>query len=203
MNAAKMLVLGMMGGRGASDPYPGLSVYDKFTDTNGVLLPAHIPTKCPVGSAWETHGVYDIQSNQANVVSLGSGPSIAVAAIDSGKANCTISAILKLTTGGTIGIVARYLNIFNYIVVAYAGAQCLIVKWEGGSASVLQSLAIPIMVAGVDYAVEVVLSGDTISATLDGIYPISVSSSFGASRTKHGVYLDKANCIMDEFQVTT
>lgn len=184
--------------------YPGVYVYDKFTGVNGTSLDAHILDK-PKSALWsEAVGVWDIQSNQANVVSI---TSYALAAVESYKADCTLSVILKtVITADNPGLVMRYIDTNNYLVAYLSnGANTVgLVKKVAGTLTIVLANAnesLPVT-DGNDYVMEVVLLGNTIKIYIDGALQINTTCDNHLTATKHGIYSEKALAKFDEFQVS-
>lgn len=178
------------------------AAYDTFTDTNGVSLDAHVPQ---AAAPWvEGHGDFDIQSNRANVVALGASPAVAIATIDTGQSDCTITAVVRIGASAAVhaGVVVRYLDKDNFITACYRNGRFTIVRWVAGTPTQLVLTNDPVITANTEHVVEVVLNGDSISATLDGAFPLNTTSSAGQTRTKHGLYAEQTGQQFDLFQVT-
>ncbi len=175
-------------------------VLDQFTDVNGTLLSAHTPDKAPVGSTWAfTHGTFDIQSNVCNCASLGSG--IATAYINSNLANCSISATIKAKASNQ-GFVLRAIDGNNCIIAYFTTGACGLAKRQSGSASLIGSNIGISLTLNVEYAIEVVLSGSTISLYIDGVLKYSRTSTYNQTETMHGLYSELTTTYVDDFQVT-
>lgn len=189
---------GLAGGGGDVDPYPGVTVYDQFTDTDATGLASHTPTKSPAQWVVE-NGATQITSNRAAWVSNGS-PAFMLAHIASGLANCVISVIGKWTTvGANPGICFRVQDKNNCFIVFYSNNLFAIVRRLVGGVSVLAS-AVVATTTGTDHVIEVTLSGTSISATLDGGNLISATDTNFQAVKKHGLYAEN-NATFDEFQV--
>jgi hypothetical protein len=200
MDKRKLLTL--MGG--SNDPYPGVYVYDKFTDTNSVGLDAHIPDK-PKSARWEEIvGTWDIQSNLANVATV-SGYGLAV--IESGKANCTISVIAKsIINANNCYIAFRYVDNNNYLMFYIQNTRnaASFGQKVGGtlSAVFVGDVDTTPIVTGSDYLLKVVLLGNTVKFYVDGILKIDTTNNNLLTATKHGILSDAALQKFDDFQVT-
>lgn len=184
---------------GVSDPYPGVTVYDPFPDVNGTLATAHTPAKAPVGASWMFDaGTMDIQSNRLSWKTNTGGLSICT--INSGLSNCTVSAILQRNAAGAnTSIAARVVDKDNLFVILISNNLFAIIRRLSGGASVLTSLT-PTVGLNIDYVVQVVLSGNSIVATLNGANQLSVTDANFNTATKHGLYAEAAG-VFDNFQV--
>jgi hypothetical protein len=190
------LLLGLLGGSSAASP---AVFYDTFTDANGVSLDAHTPNK---GSPWvEISGNFDIQSNRANTVSKPGSPVFASAVVQTGISDCTVSAIFIPGTGNPVGIIVRQSDVNNFLCLVFSLTTLYILRVQAGGGTILASGAITAS-AGVGAALEVTLSGTSISVTFDGTVTLSTTSSFNQTATKHGIYSEEVGSSVDTLQVT-
>jgi hypothetical protein len=126
---------------------------------------------------------------------------ITIATLDCGQADCTLTVTLRLdsTTSSVVrGLVFRLNNSADYWI---AGIQPSSNKF-GIFQATLERASTPITdQLGVDYAIQVVLNGSQITATLDGANEVSYSSSTNATKTLHGLG-GKSGTLYDNFQCT-
>lgn len=143
-------------------------------------------------------GTWGIDTNQAQVVSGAD----AVATFDTTREDGTLSVLL--TISGTTdrvkaGVVFRYIDESNYLLVKLektSGVDSLeLLKREGGSYTVLESVTSFGLSEGTQYALEVTLDEDDISVSLDAEEQIEHTLAGGdettfASGTRVGLWAD-------------
>ena len=162
-------------------------IQDAFTDTNGTGLASHTisPTNT-VGAAWTVpSGTVDIQSNRARATTVaGYGWGI----LDSSHADGTISVVVRREDTDELYLVFRYTDTSNWWGLAWNSADSTVrlYKVVGGSASEPFGSTTKTFTINTDYTMQVVLSGNSISATIDGGSTLGGSDSFNASATRHG-----------------
>ena len=161
---------------------------DTFTDTDKALT-AHTMDR---GGGWSVlAGTWEIASNQAKAV-----PTIpdSVATADAGAANGTITADVTVpnTTNYSTGIVARASDVSNFILI--------IITRSGGTAALMMLTKIAnsytvrgqnnfsVPPTGTTVPLTVTLNGDTITASAPNVSPVSYSTTFNNTVTKHGFY---------------
>lgn len=188
--------------RGSGPRNAGPLFYDNFTATNGVSLDAHTPN---IGGNWsEVRGDWNIQNNQANLVSIVSGLGMAV--VTTSSANVVISFIVKsLVNADNPSIVLRYVDVNNYIQlnINNGGNNVRLIQWLAGSLTVQNTSGAVTFTNGLDYALQVIASGTSIKVSVDGVQVLNTTNSNFLTSTKHGIYAEKVGCRIDEFQVTT
>lgn len=183
---------------GTADPYPGVTVYDTFTDADSTALTAHTPNKAPAGAAWaHVAGAFQITSNRAAWVSNTGG--YALAAIESGKADCVVSGIIKRTATGYCGIAFRVVDTQNYLIASIGGGQWSVIRRFQNNAAIVAQTAFS-QGNNIDYAVQVTLSGTSIIAVIDGTTTVNTTYTNLTTATKHGLYAEVASNF-DNFQV--
>lgn len=179
----------LAGPQGGRDLYPGITAYDTFTDTNGVLLPAHDPDKAPSGATWAVaRGTIGIQSNAAQPSAVVSN--LAVALLDVGLADCTLVGVFNTSViGSYLGFMVRATDADNGIAIAVTNGSLGVYKRDGGAVTPLQTKAWT-QFASVSVALVVTLSGATITAQVEATPAtlISISNSFHQTTTQHGLY---------------
>jgi hypothetical protein len=162
-------------------------IFDEFTDSDGTSLPSHViaPTNIPATSWTNDHGTWSIQGNKATTSTIGAAAS---ASCGSGFANCVISVILRASATADGAIKFRATDANNYWIADLQTVNAFILaKNEGGSFAGMATIPFTVT-AGVDYLLEVTLSGSSISATVNGGSLISASSSFNSTATRHGIW---------------
>lgn len=164
-----------------------LLLRDTFTDTNGVLIAAHTPE---LGGAWTLrNGGYNLQDNQLNVSSAGTGTAGTLATQDAGTPN--VDAYLDVIAGSgdyVQGIIGRYTDVNNlWLVGIYrAGSQIVIYEVNGGTTTLRQQAA-KAFVAGNTYRLRARFSGSVITAWVDGGSEIAYgSATLNATATHFG-----------------
>ena len=186
---------------GSYAPYPGVYVYDKFTDANDVSLDAHILDK-PKTALWsEVVGTWDIQTNQANAATI-SG--YAAAVVESGYADCTVSVIVKsVINANNAYIVFRYVDGNNYLTFNLNNTldRVTFAQKVSGSITVLLNENVTIT-TGNDYVLSAILSGNTVKCYIDGVLKIDTTNNNLLTATKHGILSEAALQKFDEFQVS-
>jgi len=195
MNKRKLLTM-----LGSYAPYPGVYVYDKFTDTNGTSLDAHILDK-PKSVLWsEVVGVWDIQSNQANIATI---DGYALAVLESGKADCTVSVIVKSAVNSIIYLILRYVDVNNWLAVYINNPldRAGFVQKVSGSVTLLPFEAFTVT-TGSDYVLSAILSGNSIKYYVDGVLKVDSTNNNFLTATKHGLLCEAALQKFDEFQVS-
>lgn len=179
----------------------GVTTYveDTFTDTNGTALTSHTPDTDTVGTGWEAvTNLFDIQSNKATTNSGSDN----VAVIDSGQADCTIRVTANYDTSNKYpAIMFRVTDADNMWYAQNTNQLTFeMVERTGGSntsrASVSKSFS-----GGVDYDYDVILSGNSITAHIDGGSEITYSSAVRNTVTKHGIRAFQTETVFDNFSV--
>jgi len=180
--------LGGLGGLGGSGGVfrdtTFYSVLDSFTDTDATAIASHSPS---IGGAWTSvTGAATIESNK-----LSDNGADIQATVSSGLADCTIEVNLTANNDDFQGILFRKVDASNYYIVGLDNDNNVRV-WRqiAGVWSNTNSSALTIN-SGTVYALKAVLSGNTLTFSVDGTVifdAISVPSFTWA--TIHGVYTD-------------
>jgi hypothetical protein len=159
---------------------------DNFVDTNGTSLAAHTMN---VGPGWTiSSGTWTIQSNAAENTA---GTSTIVTS-DSGQSNVTISATVTIPTSatGSYGLAARYTDTSNQwrIGVTLGSSGNFTITEDAAGTVTTRATGSVTINANTAYTVQAVMSGTTITATVNGGNQISYgSASSNQSATKHGL----------------
>jgi hypothetical protein len=170
---------------------------DTFTDANGTNIAAHV---MDVGPGWSVQGgsSWNIQSNQLNCVSGGRISS------DSGQSNVTASVDMTPTTGNQyMEIVVRLTDDNNFWMAALKNGEFSIYE---NAAGVLTQRATtsPTISVGTTYHVQLVASGTTMTATLNGGNQISYNNATSnQTATKCGIRGFETGTVYDNFLVTS
>lgn len=180
-------------------------ILDQFTDVDTTLLPSHTigPVNLP-GHAWvAVANNLSIRSNHIYVTNP--GPNICV--VDSGKSDVTISFITQANQSYACadGIVFRYIDASNYWE-AYWDFQARtfnIIQVQSGTPTTQASTGASLS-PDTSYTVQVVISGTSITATIDAGSKITFSSSFNQTATSHGIVAKSGGAVhIFNFTVTT
>jgi hypothetical protein len=205
-------------GAGNSGGGATVVIQDSFTDTDGTAIASHViaPTNTP-GHSWvAAAGTWQIQSNKARktatdtthqVATVDSGDADCtvtthqVATVDSGDADCTVSADCTVQSSSFGGLALRAVDSTNNWVVQLDQA--------GGMARLYEDLSVArastslTLNAGTAYTVQAVLSGSTITVTINGGNSMSYGSATNhQSVTTHGLYSFNISLDFDNFKVT-
>lgn len=200
-------------GGGASQVAPTL-ILDNFADTNGVLLTDHViaPTNTPATAWANLVGTQDIQSNRATLKTITGA--ICGAVVDAGEADVTVSGIINI--GSTIvddhygtGFILRATDLNNlwWCVIRRIDTNFSLYERNASVDTVRATIDFTPTV-NTEYALEVVCSGNTITATLDGANQIQyASATFQNTATLFGIRhlvlnLPVTKPYVDTFQVT-
>ncbi len=181
-------------------------ILDNFTGTNGTDLTAHTisPTNTP-STSW-TNGLggaaaYTIQSNRA--VAFGLQGMIDL--VNAGAADVTISATVRcVNAAAEAGLTFRWQDSSNYwFVTGYAGdGKSYLYKVSGGSVTNPTSGGSGVT-SGVDFVLQVVLSGSSITVNINGVQAYTASTGgFLDTATMHGLDNNSAHANQfDDFQI--
>jgi hypothetical protein len=170
---------------------------DHFTDTNGTNLTAHT---MDIGPGWTVpSGTFSINSNQAKMTVAGYAESQA------NQSDVTISAGVTPQATNFAGLLARYSATTDYWRVTIAAGTTnnwKITEVSGGTTTDRATGSVTIN-SGTQYAVQAVLSGTNITATVNGGNSLSYgSASSNQTKTLHGLRGTSLNALWDDFQVT-
>lgn len=163
---------------------------DSFTDTDNLDLPSHTPDIAPSGSTWNNPNL-KIYNNEVHI-NYSDRP---LTIIQSAISDCTISIRCSYDPNGNnsttsefrSGIIARYSDGGNFWRIAFNPLANFSIYEIKASFAVLRSSASFSSSAGIFHTVRAVLSGASISATLDTLYPIAYHlATHNQTATKHG-----------------
>jgi len=180
MPAAKQIV--------AAGSAPTVLVEDQFTGVDGTLLDAHTPDIDVVGGGWNRFtitgtGVADIQSNRASFNFFGAYGY----KIDTGAADCTITALLELVGGEASGIAYRVTDGSNYFVATALGNNGNAINiYEETSGVLVLRASKTVVLANGDHLATLQLIGDTATFTVNGS-SVSFTTSIRNNVTSHGI----------------
>jgi hypothetical protein len=183
---------------------------DTFTDTVGTNLTAHAPdvnTPNPGGFWTQITGTQKvIAGNKDQCSSFGAGSGEYT--LDAGQADYTLSETINFSSGDTgnyHGLICRVTDGNNHwqVVVDQGNGLMKIRERSGGSNTDRASTSVTIN-TGTDYTLQAVLSGTSITATLNGGNSINYGSmATGAGKTKVGIRDGQVNTMThDNFLVT-
>lgn len=155
-----------------------------FIGENGLSLDAYSPV---AGNPFvEALGEWVIQGNRARLVS-GFGAAITVTP----NANVQIEAVVSSGfTTDLVGVLFRFSNASNFWFVRIRHSDSTLKLYEyNGGIYFQRALAYPTILINTDYSILVIVSGQTITVTLDGGYQIRYSlASFNQSESTHGLF---------------
>ena len=182
-------------------------VLDTFTDSNGTALSSHAPDVDVVSGGWTIdgttaatgndhgHTAWDVQSNKVRQTGVAEGEYLHMASIDSGQANCIISA--ALTTASSLASSVRLMFARQdrnnwWVADANTNTNTFRLRTFSSAASFQMTDRASVAVTidpGNTYEIKVTRnpSGGNTSATLDGANNISSTLSFNDSSTVHGL----------------
>jgi hypothetical protein len=175
-----------------------IDVLDNFHDVNNTLLSAHTPDVHPGGSAWaQVSGQFSIQGNTLQNTS-GTSTGSTVYWIDSGRADMTLTASLTtgtVNTGAGIGtqfdLVFRFQDSSNYwllqSVSGSSGNQFNLIKQVAGVFTTVSTTSFT-PASSTGYALKVVCSGSSITATVNGGHTLTASDSALSTKTGVGIF---------------
>ena len=181
--------------RAVSAGGPSYIIYDTFTGSGA--LTSHSPD---VGGSWIESGggaVWSISSNKAT----NNDQYTTYAIIDSSVYDCTVEVVLNprdATSSFVRGLIARFSDASNYykIGVKYTANEFGIYNISNGSLSSTAFTVTP----GVDHTIVAVMSGTTITATINGGNQV-VYNSASLTGTYHGMAGRYTGDTMDNFAV--
>ena len=175
---------------------------DYFPDTNGVSLDAHTMDIDPGGGWNEDNGDWDIQSNRANATGAGPGGPGWIASVDVSQADVYIKAIVNLVADGSGGIIFRFQDNSNLWLVTLNDEFDTITLFDrtGGSWNSQDDDSVALS-PSTDYVLEVWLSGNSISAKVDGGNEVTATSAYLNTKTKHGLRAGSSGIRFDDFEI--
>jgi hypothetical protein len=154
------------------------ALINTFTAPNGTTLAAYVPN---VGPSWtQVMGSATIQSNKLAMGSGGFGVQ------DSGLSNYTMTVDVTAQAGATQEVVFRYSNSSNYWFAQLTTVGLVMVKVVAGSLILVQNTP-HVFVSGTTYNMSVVLAGNALHATADGITVGTGADAFNNTATKVGL----------------
>lgn len=167
-----------------------VAIADTFTRANSTTSMGSTTT----GAApWTSYrGTWGIASNQA-YLSNGNATSVNLAAVESGKADCTVQfTIANKSTGEQPGAFLRVTDANNgYILESGRNASATktnLYKWVSGAATIIgQSSGTLELLAG--DVIQVVMAGSSFTVKRNGAVIITATDSTFLTQTKHGFYL--------------
>lgn len=190
------------------NPLPFAWVYDNFTGTNDTSLASRNPPVRLNSNSWTVpQGSYAINNNRLEARFPSSGQ--AVATFDTGFPDAEMKMVIRLPATGTgrvAGFTFRYTSNSDRwsAVIAQDNSELRIIETTGGTSTTRKFLAVSPQ-SGVDYNARLLLQGDRITFSVDGLGSIDYESSVGNTRTRHGLRANQAVSgaviIFDEFLI--
>jgi hypothetical protein len=167
----------------------GSNVLDQFTDANGTALAAHAigPTNDPA-TAWAVdEGSFAIQGNKARA---STSTAVNSASCNPGVADCTLTCTVRFASGTIdLGVKFRGIDLDNYWLadLRKTDGTFKIFEKTGGTYTERASVA-KVPAANTDYVIQVVLSGNSMVATVDGGSSINFTSAVRNTAVRHGIW---------------
>ena len=183
---------------------PQFLFLDTFTDTDGTALSAHTPDYDGVGNGWICSGGTDeIQDNKLTNQSSTAGDNV-TCLVDVETGDCIVAADVVPTAAWGMLFVRYSDSSNNWRVRLETDANSFILqKIEAGVLTSVTSTSVTIT-AGESYGVVVVLSGNVITAYLNGENKISFTSPFLNDQTSFGAFIDNIDSnagAIDNFKI--
>jgi len=196
---------GWRGGSGTGGSGIPYVHFDTFTDTPGVLLPAHTPE---IGGPYiDRSGGWAIDINNAYV------PNIAIAdprVTAPGIADGTAEVMLRTSqvAGSFMGMLIREAANESAILVelewpAAGGSISAYTRSAAGAYGLLGTTGALGLLAATDYKLTLVFAGTAIDAFLDDVPVLSVISAFNQTETRFGMRSDTGTHIGGRFDLLT
>ena len=180
-------------------------VSDTFTDPDNTGLPVHTPDVHPAGTSWAVlGGAGSIQLDKAQQTS--GTYTDWVADIDAGAADATGSCTIRgvADSFSLLGIICRITDASNYWVGAASPDRSLLYVYENNASTFTQrASAAWTGSAGVDYTLQVVTSGTSITVSIGASSATYGTMATGAGKTPWGFLLNINGSTVDNFLVTS
>ena len=179
-----------------------------FAGTDATAIADYVPGTVPGTNRFTSRsGAWQLSSNMAHP---SSASNLAHATIESGTTNGVITAEARMNSSNTslarvTGIVFRWTDASNYWMCGFlikdqVTSTFYIVQVSSGTPTSRASTNLA-LAADTMYTVQITLSGNDMSATLEGANTITYSSSTGASSTVHGICGRDTTSYVDDFVV--
>jgi hypothetical protein len=169
---------------------------DNFVGPAGTPLHELTPLEDISGNGWTQQlGVWGVAQAgmpgvSAGVMEVDASADAAIATVDIGKANASVGVrSLQRPSNRANGLVFRFSDTQNYwsLVVRDNQNSLVLVRRQGGSETVVQSMPIQGYDRFTQYILGVETSGTSISVTMDGIEVMSVQHAFNQNASMHGI----------------
>jgi hypothetical protein len=169
---------------------------DNFNRTDSATA---LGTPSDGGSAWSAlSGTWGISSNKGYHVD-GTGQSAAV--LDAGAGDCTVQVTISGSVGDD-GFIFRATDNSNYFVYTYGGGA--LYRQQAGSFTLIAVSSAPFSGVVNPTTLKAVLAGSAINIFQDGALVLTVSDSFNATATKHGLRSNGSSGVrFDDFSIAT
>lgn len=163
---------------------------DDFDASNGTTLASRKPTYDDLFDAWGGDASsFDIQSNKLRSTSAGDYQAV----LDFGDTDCFSAADFTYGTASS-GLIVRYSDTNNYILIYPNGADIITAKVDSGTLSTLKTASLKdkdgvsfAWSAGETKKLACETHGDEIRVFVNDVYQHTISNSFNNTATKHGV----------------
>ncbi len=140
----------------------------------------------------------EIQSNKAQWAS----GVLNIQWIETGKSDCTISAIVNIPSGASnSGIAFRVEGASDWLIATLNAASDVVYVLKRSPGLTIVAQQAMVLAADTNYVLEVVLSGSSIKVYVDGALKIDTTEAHNQTITKHGIHTDGSIAVkIDEFQ---
>lgn len=177
---------------------------DNFTDTDAVGLDDHTPDQVVSGAWTEDAGTWAISGNAAAPTGGSPGGLGWLATFETSQTEHDITVVLSALTTSNIGILLRYVDATNFVLVGVktsASQQVQVVPYvDGASAGTINYTAAAVISSA---TVRVVLRGNVLSVCLNGAWVIETVVTQHAAATKCGLRGGSTSHRIDSFQVSS
>ena len=161
----------------------GIYPCDDFTGTNGDTLASRKPTYDDTFAAWAGDtSRFDIQSNKLATKTAGNYTAV----LEFNESDCYVGAIYTRGGSANSGLVCRWSDASNYILVYHEGTNLRVGKVEAGTLTVV---ATTVFVWGTEATKRLIveLHGEEIRVSVDQTLLLNTTSTFNQTATKHGI----------------
>lgn len=184
---------------------PTTLVSDTFTDTDTTVLTSHTPDIDDVGGGWSL-SAGTIGTIDSNTAITGGNATRECYVIDAGAGSVSITADLRWYQNALVathynGIVFRVTGSTDYLFAGFNDTAFVLGKCVGGTYTAFDSSAFT-PVIDTWYTIALTITGDDLSATLDGGYDVSATDTTSSGETVVGIISYRNRMRFDNFLVT-
>ena len=188
--------------QGATTPPPEPTFNILISDSFNRADNATTIGKTDTGQVWIVEdGTFGISANKVKLFA-GAKSYYSMAVVDPGRSNCTIKLDVTYYTNQSAGIGFRASNKTDFLQFAIDSSGVSLKRYTNYTSTVIGTPYAFTPVNGTTYKLSVKLAGNSIIASLDGVERISVTDSFNATITRHGLrFPNGSNITMDKFEI--